>query len=154
MYELHFGWAQTLVPQYTIRYHIDMQCCPQPHHHVSNKLLLFALYSAGMMFDHHSIIIIGSLQSLDAWSVVGQRRRRRAGRCLGSPARINFSHLHVVWLIPYFCSQSFSTSIFQSGQTTVVVVVLFSATDKQQLDLSLNNNINNNPSPPAQSSVV
>lgn len=154
MYELHFGWAQTLVPQYTIRYHIDMQCCPQPHHHVSNKLLLFALYSAGMMFDHHSIIIIGSLQSLDAWSVVGQRRRRRAGRCLRSPARINFSHLHVVWLIPYFCSQSFSTSIFQSGQTTVVVVVLFSATDKQQLDLSLNNNINNNPSPPAQSSVV
>lgn len=154
MYELHFGWAQTLVPQYTIRYHIDMQCCPQPHHHVSNKLLLFALYSAGMMFDHHSIIIIGSLQSLDGWSVVGQRRRRRAGRCLRSPARINFSHLHVVWLIPYFCSQSFSTSIFQSGQTTVVVVVLFSATDKQQLDLSLNNNINNNPSPPAQSSVV
>lgn len=150
MYELHFGWAQTLVPQYTIRYHIDMQCCPQPHHHVSNKLLLFALYSAGMMFDHHSIIIIGSLQSLDAWSVVGQRSRR----CLRSPARINFSHLHVVWLIPYFCSQSFSTSIFQSGQTTVVVVVLFSATDKQQLDLSLNNNINNNPSPPAQSSVV
>lgn len=154
MYELHFGWAQTLVPQYTIRYHIDIQCCPQPHHHVSNKLLLFALYSAGMMFDHHSIIIIGSLQSLDAWSVVGQCRRRRAGQCLRSPARINFSHLHVVWLIPYFCSQSFSTSIFQSGQTTVVLVVLFSATDKQQLDLSLNNNINNNPSPPAQSSVV
>lgn len=142
------------MPQYTIRYHIDMQCCPQPHHHVSNKLLLFALYSAGMMFDHHSIIIIGSLHSLDGWSVVGQRRRRCAGRCLRSPARINFSHLHVVWLIPYFCSQSFSTSIFQSGQTTVVVVVLFSATDKQQLDLSLNNNINNNPSPPGQSSVV